>query len=145
LLVSAVLLTMIAVLPIGSQSRAYAASTVTNGNFDATGATKTPPGWSTTGTSSASYTEWGGRTGYRLTHWSSSAYTVSTWQTLTGLANGNYTLSVWVETTGGLTYDPATDTYTYVWRTDKSWANTCRQLTVRLSDGTTHTALYSFR
>jgi hypothetical protein len=49
-------------------------------------------------------------------------------------------------TTGasGLTYDPFTDTYTYTWRTDRSWANTCRRLTVRLSDGTDHTALFKF-
>ena len=48
-------------------------------------------------------------------------------------------------TTGGsaLTYDPATDTYTYVWKTDKAWAGTCRQLVVQLVDGTFHLA--SFR
>jgi hypothetical protein len=46
--------------------------------------------------------------------------------------------------TSGLTYDPATDTYTYVWKTDKSWANTCRQLVVRLSDGTDRIALFKF-
>jgi hypothetical protein len=44
----------------------------------------------------------------------------------------------------GLTYDAATDTYTYVWKTDKSWAGTCRQLTVRLSDGTDHIAQFKF-
>jgi hypothetical protein len=45
--------------------------------------------------------------------------------------------------TSGLSYDPAIDTYTYTWKTDKAWANTCRQLTVTLTDGTSHTALFS--
>ena len=27
-----------------------------------------------------------------------------------------------------LTYDAASDTYSYVWKTDKSWTGTCRQL-----------------
>src|SRR4051812_32157238 len=35
-----------------------------------------------------------------------------------------------------LTYDPATDQYTYVWKTTKSWAGTCRRLTVTFNDGT---------
>jgi len=43
-----------------------------------------------------------------------------------------------------LSYDPTTDTYTYVWKTDKLWANTCRQLTVTLIDGTTHIADFNF-
>jgi hypothetical protein len=46
--------------------------------------------------------------------------------------------------TSGLIYDPATDTYTYTWKTEKSWANTCRRLIVRLSDGTDHIALFKF-
>ena len=32
-----------------------------------------------------------------------------------------------------------------VWKTDRSWAGTCRQLRVTLSDGTTHTAKFSYR
>ncbi|HLF74887.1 MAG TPA: PxKF domain-containing protein [Anaerolineales bacterium] len=49
-------------------------------------------------------------------------------------------------TAGGssLSYDPTTDTYTYVWKTDKSWAGTCRQLTVKLSDGSEHIANFRF-
>ena len=43
-----------------------------------------------------------------------------------------------------LSYDPATDTYTYVWKTDKSWAGTCRQLIVKLADGTFHQANFQF-
>lgn len=44
----------------------------------------------------------------------------------------------------GLTYDAETDEYTYVWKTVKSWAGTCGTLTVQITDGTTHTALFSF-
>jgi hypothetical protein len=49
-------------------------------------------------------------------------------------------------TAGGssLSYDAVTDQYTYVWKTDKTWANTCRTLFVRLSDGSTATANFSF-
>ena len=41
-----------------------------------------------------------------------------------------------------LTYDATTGVYTYTWKTDKAWAGTCRELTVTLSDGTTHTAQF---
>lgn len=44
-----------------------------------------------------------------------------------------------------LAYDAATGLYTYVWKTEKGWAGTCRRLTLRLTDGTTHAALFSFR
>jgi len=43
-----------------------------------------------------------------------------------------------------LTYDPTTDTYIYVWKTDKAWAGTCRQLTIKLNDGTIHQANFKF-
>jgi hypothetical protein len=39
-----------------------------------------------------------------------------------------------------LTYDPATAQYKYVWKTDRAWADTCRQLVIRLLDGTYHRA-----
>jgi predicted extracellular nuclease len=45
---------------------------------------------------------------------------------------------------GGLSYDPTTDTYTYIWKTEKGWANTCRQLVVKLSEGTVHRANFTF-
>jgi hypothetical protein len=32
-----------------------------------------------------------------------------------------------------LSYDAASDTYTYVWKTNKGWAGTCRVLTVQLT------------
>jgi hypothetical protein len=43
-----------------------------------------------------------------------------------------------------LQYDPATGQYTYVWKTDKVWGGTCRTLTLQLTDGTTHTAGFTF-
>jgi hypothetical protein len=43
------------------------------------------------------------------------------------------------------TYDPATDTYTYVWKTEKSWAGTCRQVSVQFIDGQTYLLNFSFR
>ena len=50
-------------------------------------------------------------------------------------------------TAGGssLSYDPSTDQYTYVWKTNKSWAGTCRQLVVVLKDGSVHIANFSFK
>jgi len=44
-----------------------------------------------------------------------------------------------------LSYDPATDQYTYAWKTAKAWANTCRQLVVRLLDGSVHRANFTFK
>jgi hypothetical protein len=50
-------------------------------------------------------------------------------------------------TPGGssLKYDPTVDTYTYPWRTSPGWADTCRQLVVRLVDGTDHFAYLKFQ
>jgi len=39
----------------------------------------------------------------------------------------------------GLSYDAATDTYTYVWKTQKSWSGRCGTAVVAFTDGTTHT------
>ncbi|MGE5249082.1 MAG: PxKF domain-containing protein, partial [Bacteroidota bacterium] len=36
------------------------------------------------------------------------------------------------------------DTYTYVWKTDKLWANSCRQLVIKLDDGSFHRANFQF-
>ncbi|MCL4528743.1 MAG: PxKF domain-containing protein [Chloroflexi bacterium] len=44
----------------------------------------------------------------------------------------------------GLTYDPISDMYIYVWKTNKAWAGSCRQLTVMLDDGTTQQANFNF-
>jgi hypothetical protein len=43
---------------------------------------------------------------------------------------------------GGLTVQGYS--YTYRWRTDASWAGTCRKFIMRLADGSTHEALFRF-
>ena len=45
----------------------------------------------------------------------------------------------------GLTYDAATDRYGYVWKTSKVWDDTCRQLVVKLDDGTVRQVDFRFR
>jgi hypothetical protein len=45
----------------------------------------------------------------------------------------------------GLTYNALTDTYTYVWKTQKSWAGKCGTLTVKLDDASVHTADFQFK
>jgi len=45
----------------------------------------------------------------------------------------------------GLQYDASTETYTYVWKTDKAWAGTCQQFILGLNDGSTHTATFQFK
>ena len=44
----------------------------------------------------------------------------------------------------GLQYDPATNTYTYVWKTQKAWAGTCQVFTLGLNDTSSHTADFEF-
>jgi predicted extracellular nuclease len=49
-------------------------------------------------------------------------------------------------TAGGssLSFDASTGRYIYVWKTDKAWANTCRQLVVKFVEGTTQRANFKF-
>jgi hypothetical protein len=44
-----------------------------------------------------------------------------------------------------LSYNPATDQYIYIWKTEASWAGTCRQLVVQLNDGSIHRANFKFK
>jgi hypothetical protein len=44
-----------------------------------------------------------------------------------------------------LTYNGALGLYHYVWKTEKGWAGTCRQLDIRLADGTVHSAHFRFK
>ena len=44
-----------------------------------------------------------------------------------------------------LSYDASTDTYTYVWKTERSWSNTCRQFVARLADGSYRRAIFKFK
>jgi hypothetical protein len=45
----------------------------------------------------------------------------------------------------GLRYDAASDTYTYVWKTEKSWEGTCRELILKLNDGRERVAFFTFK
>jgi predicted extracellular nuclease len=44
-----------------------------------------------------------------------------------------------------LTYSSGSKQYHYVWKTEKAWAGTCRQLTIQLVDGTFHSANFQFK
>lgn len=44
----------------------------------------------------------------------------------------------------GLSYDPATQQYTYVWKSNAAWAGQCGTLNVNLVDGSSHTAKFKF-
>jgi hypothetical protein len=48
------------------------------------------------------------------------------------------------DTRSGLTYDAATGTYTYVWKTDKALAGQCGTLDLGLADGSSASALFQF-
>ena len=55
------------------------------------------------------------------------------------------TVPLTVEATkSSLYYVPLVRQYIYVWKTDKTWAQTCRQLVVKLADGTSHYANFKF-
>lgn len=68
------------------------------------------------------------------------------WSTLTRVLSGG-TSAVTETTNAGtssLAYDQATDTYTFVWKTDKAWSNSCRRLLLRFTDGSTADAEFRF-
>ena len=44
----------------------------------------------------------------------------------------------------GLQYDPLTDQYIYVWKTDRNWAGKCAEFELTLKDGTSHEAWFRF-
>src|SRR5690348_7727638 len=75
-----------------------AAPVVANPGFDQdnTGVAS-PTGWTSTGSTDADFTEWGGHAfGWRLSHWSANAYSVSTSQVVSNITPGWYTLRGWV-------------------------------------------------
>jgi hypothetical protein len=61
-----------------------------------------------------------------------------------GTSAGNLVEETVSAGSSGLSYSATTGLYTYVWKTDKGWANTCRSLTLRLVDGREHVALFRF-
>jgi hypothetical protein len=62
-----------------------------------------------------------------------------------GTENYDEIESVIAATNSGLTYDSVTKTYTYVWKTDKTWTGASKQLVIKLKDGTTCTANFLFK
>lgn len=87
-------------------------------------------------------------------------FSLAGFQGLDVLAEGSPTVSAYSCATGeptspadevpahsqrGLTYDAGTDTYTFTWKTLKSWAGTCRRLVVEFVDGTAYSANFRFR
>jgi hypothetical protein len=44
-----------------------------------------------------------------------------------------------------LSYDAATDIYTYVWKTTTAWDGTCRRLVLAFADGSEESAIFDFR
>jgi len=69
----------------------------------------------------------------------------ATLQVACDLSSGTSTVT---ETTNAgnssLAYDALTDTYTFVWKTDKAWSNSCRRLMLRFTDGSTADAEFRF-
>jgi hypothetical protein len=63
-------------------------------------------------------------------------------------SGGGQSVTVIEQTTtagsSGLAYDAATGQYIYVWKTDKSWAGTSRQLVIKLKDNSYHEANFTF-
>jgi hypothetical protein len=48
-------------------------------------------------------------------------------------------------TAGGSSLSFGGDQYNYVWKTESSWAGTCRQLVIQLNDGSYHRANFRFK
>jgi hypothetical protein len=44
----------------------------------------------------------------------------------------------------GIQYNSVNDVYQFNWKTDRQYAQTCRQLVVTLNDGSNHTAYFEF-
>ena len=44
-----------------------------------------------------------------------------------------------------LQYSSSNDQYTYVWKTDRSWAGTCRVLVLTFNDGSQQRANFQFK
>ena len=88
---------------IDQKQAAVAAASIVNGSFedDGTGVAS-PVGWTSTGSVNADYTEWGGNTGdWRLSHFSTEAFSVDTTQAISGLADGAYTVRARVRRSTG--------------------------------------------
>jgi hypothetical protein len=66
-------------------------------------------------------------------------------------SNSTDALESTTSTPAGLQYNTTTNRYTYVWKTDKSWAGTCRQLSLKFATtagpfaGAETVALFKFK
>jgi N-acetylneuraminic acid mutarotase len=49
------------------------------------------------------------------------------------------------DSTRGLQYDAATNQYTFIWKTNKSWSGTCRTFKIIFTDGTIQKAKFRFK
>jgi hypothetical protein len=47
--------------------------------------------------------------------------------------------------TSTLSYDAASDQYSYIWKTDKAWKGSCRMLVVAFNDGSQYLARFRFK
>src|SRR6185369_15334763 len=98
------ILALIASLGQGSaQAATQTVPTLPNPGFEQDGTgVATPKGWSSSGSTNADFTEFGGHSGsWRLSHYSADAYSVETRQTISGLKTGWYTLKGWVKRSPG--------------------------------------------
>jgi uncharacterized repeat protein (TIGR01451 family) len=50
-----------------------------------------------------------------------------------------------IETSGNSSLSYSPDNYQFNWKTESSWAGTCRELVVKLNDGSVHTARFKFK
>ena len=74
-----------------------------------------------------------------------SGYPVSRSMTCDGSAPSDVITETVTAGASTLSYDATLDQYTYVWKTDKDWKGTCRQLIVRLNDLSEHVANFKFK
>jgi hypothetical protein len=59
-------------------------------------------------------------------------------------ANTSDDIEIYATSVPGLTYDQASDQYTYVWKTDKALAGVSGTFKLVTADGVTHTAMFTF-
>ncbi|MHB1133860.1 MAG: PxKF domain-containing protein [Chloroflexota bacterium] len=73
-----------------------------------------------------------------------SGYPVSNAVTCPGLAATGEVPETTQQDLSRLIYDPAANQYVYLWRTNPDWAGQCRRLDLKLTNGQTHSANFSF-
>jgi hypothetical protein len=59
-------------------------------------------------------------------------------------ADANDDVETYATSVPGLTYDPTSGQYTYVWKTDKALAGKSGTFVLKLGDGSVHTTLFTF-